>query len=381
MKNDISRRGHFWTVKEDEIIKKFYKAGGPDLCKDNGLDRTLESIIVRASKLKIKHSVTMDDWTEKEIQLLIEHYPTGGSDAVIKSGVDRTSYAIITKARKLKIHRTLNKKVSISTKDNRWIQEEDAILKKYYPIGGYRLCIEKGLSRSQSSIYCRASILNISFNDPYYHKENNKLKITLSEILDLKPMDKFVINKKDNTKITLTKIDNNSYLCDNDNCTFYIFEIIKLYENPDCEFEKYVAIDYGWGIGDSKDNNFNYIITYEGKVVPISYNSIEHLLVVNGVYSTKEKAEEVANKQLLFRKLQKYADEHNKKDFDENKDRKYAICFIPENNKYIVNYPAEHFVPVGQVLFSNRKDAEMAISLFEDYLDKVYKIGGNKSEK
>lgn len=54
-----------------------------------------------------------------------------------------------------------------------WTPEEDEVLKKYYPIGGYNLCHENGLShRSTSSIVGRAFILGIKSFSKAWSDEN-----------------------------------------------------------------------------------------------------------------------------------------------------------------------------------------------------------------
>lgn len=51
---------------------------------------------------------------------------------------------------------------------SKWTEEEDAILREYYPIGGYPLCIEKGIvHRTPSSIKIRASAFGIRFKVIY----------------------------------------------------------------------------------------------------------------------------------------------------------------------------------------------------------------------
>ena len=90
-------------------------------------------------------------------------------------------------------------------------------------------------------------------------------------------------------------------------------------------------------------------------------------------FSTKEKAEEINFKQMLFRKLQRFSDENggNEIDWKDPNQEKWMIRFdhrVEELcvglNNYIRNF--------GQVYFISEEIAEKAIELFRDELIKYF---------
>ena len=89
------------------------------------------------------------------------------------------------------------------------------------------------------------------------------------------------------------------------------------------------------------------------------------------LFSTKEKAQEIADKQTLWRKLQRFADEHN----DEIGDEWCEIMYV--NGQLDVVDAID--VPVfGAVKFSSPEIAKQAIDAFRDELTLYFKQCDNK---
>lgn len=147
---------NLWTDKEDAIIKEYYEEGGAKLCQEKGVERKLKSINIRANKLGI---VVIKRWSEEEDALLREFYPIGGSTLCIKKGLKRSKRSIRYRAGNLGVESGLKHKDR--SEWDYWSTNEVNILKKYYPIGGYRLCQEKGLNRPLMAVTNKAHSLRL----------------------------------------------------------------------------------------------------------------------------------------------------------------------------------------------------------------------------
>ena len=90
-------------------------------------------------------------------------------------------------------------------------------------------------------------------------------------------------------------------------------------------------------------------------------------------FSTVEKAQEIADKQLLFRKLQKYSDEHDgdKIDWHNINKAKYSIFYSYMNLGLFVRskYNAKG---MGEVFFYTERIAKDAIKEFKKELEEYY---------
>ena len=111
--------------------------------------------------------------------------------------------------------------------------------------------------------------------------------------------------------------------------------------------------------------------------------SSDGLLYENANYfSTKEKAEEIAFKQTLFRKLQRFSDENGGSEIDWNDSRqgKFSICYDYEDKELRVAVYA-YMKNFGDVYFISSEIARKAIELFHDDLIKYFThdwSGGNE---
>lgn len=86
-------------------------------------------------------------------------------------------------------------------------------------------------------------------------------------------------------------------------------------------------------------------------------------------FSTKEKAEEIAFKQTLFRKLQRFSDNNGGIEIDWNdyQTNKYSVAYYHSENKFTTHHVRKMQAP-GTVYFVSREVAEKAIELFHDEL-------------
>ena len=90
-------------------------------------------------------------------------------------------------------------------------------------------------------------------------------------------------------------------------------------------------------------------------------------------FSTREKAEEIAFKQTLFRKLQRFSDENggNEIEWSSEDQRKYQIKYGHHSNKLFA-YDQHAVQEVGAIYFISKEVAEKAIELFHDELIKYF---------
>lgn len=147
----------YWTSEEDNILKKYYPLGGADLCMEKGIKyRTNAAIQVRARKLGLNIIDRHNVWTEEEENILREYYMVGGTELCKKKGLSHLSESsIMSRARKLGL---------VKFNINFWTESESEIeiLKKYYLVGGWKLCQEKGLEhRDSRAIKSKANKLGL----------------------------------------------------------------------------------------------------------------------------------------------------------------------------------------------------------------------------
>lgn len=115
----------------------------------------------------------------------------------------------------------------------------------------------------------------------------------------------------------------------------------------------------------------NYYIEYDG-VKNASYVDETQLVNLNA-FKTVDKAEEIAFKQLLFRRLQKFSDENggDRIDWRNQEQYKYFISFNTNDmNLHIGNNIFWRFS--GVVFFISKEVTGKAIELFKDDLIKYF---------
>ena len=181
-----------WTEKELEILREFYPSGGYKECQEKGVEKTMYAITSQATLMGLGRNIpgneSVDDqgskrrgyhtkWSDDELKLLNKYFPVGGYELCVKKGLDKTEDEVIVKVNKLMRERKaeLIKKGFITPA--RWTKRDIQILLDYYPVGGTSLCQEKGLNKKNSSIRMMAKSLDIPLNKekPWTAKEDNIL--------------------------------------------------------------------------------------------------------------------------------------------------------------------------------------------------------------
>lgn len=90
-------------------------------------------------------------WSPEEIEIIKKYYPLGGAKLCQEKGLKRGSRTIMTKAGK----------IGLKYDAHYWTEEDIMLLNKYYPLGGAKLCQEKGLNRGIYGIKSKAQELGI----------------------------------------------------------------------------------------------------------------------------------------------------------------------------------------------------------------------------
>lgn len=161
--SNVRGGGTVWTKEEEEIIRTYYQQGGTRLCIQQGLSRSRESIMAKARQLGVKmYSSTYkggkvsSPYTVEELDILRHYYPLGGAKLCKDKGLNRTISGIKSKANNMGIV-YIGKK----TQPNEWTDCELAILKEYYPVYGYVGVQSAGVKRSENSIKRKTQELGI----------------------------------------------------------------------------------------------------------------------------------------------------------------------------------------------------------------------------
>lgn len=150
-----------WSKEEVALLEEYYPKGGFELCRSNGLMRSIDAVHYKAKILGLyynQHYTRSIDWSESDISILKKYYPIGGVMLCREKGLDVSDSIMHYKARKLGLKIGKGK----AKRKNMWCDEDLAILTKYYPKGGLTLCKEKGLNKSNCSIYLKARDMGLS---------------------------------------------------------------------------------------------------------------------------------------------------------------------------------------------------------------------------
>ena len=144
----------YWTENELEILKEYYKEGAT-MVKEKGVDKSFSAIFCKAHRLGLKkYSYS---FSESDLDLIQRCYPIGGSHYVRLRGLDLDVVDIDAKAKSI----GLKRHDANTPGSNGWGIEDTDILVKYYMLGGYPLCKEKGLKKSKISAMAKADQLKI----------------------------------------------------------------------------------------------------------------------------------------------------------------------------------------------------------------------------
>lgn len=195
------------------------------------------------------------------------------------------------------------------------------------------------------------------------------------EAIELMKQGKIVTDGKRKYQISDGKITVLTYVVRNDiGAERELWENVEYFNTAKDSYEEYIEPKplTGWERveGDSYET-----ITSNGALNTVDfgyYMDVERYKQAN-YFSTKEKAEEINFKQMLFRKLQRFSDENggNEINWSNRFQSKYGILFSYRNGKLFVDnyFGAREF---GQVYFISAEVAKRAIELFRDELIKYF---------
>lgn len=225
-KFDNKKKGYHikWSNDEIELLEKYFPIGGYELCFKKGLVKPEEEVIVKVNKLMRERKsefikkgfLTPARWTKKDIQILLDYYPIGGTSLCQDKGLNKKNSSIRMMAKSLDIvlkkekpwtpkedkvlietfnmyntkeacyealpNRTKTdinarlKKLDLVLK-KKWTDEEVEIIREYFPQGGARLVIEKGVNRDVREIGAKASNMGIKIDSGrnYWTEEEEEI--------------------------------------------------------------------------------------------------------------------------------------------------------------------------------------------------------------
>ena len=144
-------QGALWTPEKENILLQYYPLEGAACCKRiNGM--TGQQVRSRVARLGI-YRTNLNRWTPEEDSVLISRYKKEGC-ACRNYLPGRTKEQIHARARKLGLASS-NRKNS-----NLWSQQEDDVIRKYYPTEG-SACAKRLNNRAKSSVRGRAWKLGV----------------------------------------------------------------------------------------------------------------------------------------------------------------------------------------------------------------------------
>lgn len=142
----------------DKIILDNYPDHGYRLCQKLikeklGIDYVEDRIKARARGLQVRSKAYLPPWPKEEEQVVIDNYEKFGYRKCLELLPNRTKTNIQAKAKQLGLTAP-----RASKKNAAWQPEELEIIKKYYPIGGTRLCKKYLPKRTSAAIKAQANV-------------------------------------------------------------------------------------------------------------------------------------------------------------------------------------------------------------------------------
>ena len=152
------------------------------------------------------------------------------------------------------------------------------------------------------------------------------------------------------------------------------------------EYEEHIEPKPLTGWERAKENEEHYYLRHDGEVMEEveEYDSLDNeFYEAANYFSTREKAEEINFKQMLFRKLQRFSDENggNEIDWNDRTTCKWSIYYNISTEK-VEAFNVVNYREFGQVYFVSKGVANKAIELFKDDLIKYFTgdFGGKGNE-
>ena len=149
----LACHNHYWTDEEIAVLTEWYHLGielaAQKIKEICGSELSPVQVCDKANRLNLHLDKS---WSEQEMKILFENYPKMGL-SVCKLLPGRTGKQCKQKANQY------NLKVEYEP-NNPWTEEENDLLKKYYPLCGYKV---PGLNRNKTAIQRRARLLKLKY--------------------------------------------------------------------------------------------------------------------------------------------------------------------------------------------------------------------------
>lgn len=154
-----------YSKEEQQIIELYYPSGGANLCKQYLPHRSKDSIQVKAQKLGITTTFTVDNaWSTEEINLLKFYYPQGGKHLCKQYLPNRSLIAILQASKKFQLdYKYKNKKT--------WFKKDEDFLEAHYSTKGAAWC-SKQLNRNVLAVRTQANRLGLTLVEDCIIKQN-----------------------------------------------------------------------------------------------------------------------------------------------------------------------------------------------------------------
>ncbi len=143
-----------WSDEAIGILKEVYPQLGVSGCIEAGISKKPSTIRMKAKALGIKKLHKIEGWSKEELEVLYKYHNSKKLSELKEMLPMRNAYSIKNKLVELKLSRY-----------KFWSNEELDIIREYYPKGGGRLCIEKGIDKPIYTINNKASKLGVSLQE------------------------------------------------------------------------------------------------------------------------------------------------------------------------------------------------------------------------
>ena len=195
------------------------------------------------------------------------------------------------------------------------------------------------------------------------------------EAIELMKQGKVVTDGKRKYQISDGKITVLTYVVRNDiGAGRELWENVEYFNTAKDSYEEYIEPKplTGWERVDGKMYNVIVVNDLGESMECGQFKDYMYYKQAN-YFSTKEKAEEINFKQMLFRKLQRFSDENGGNEIDWNDEikMKWGIWYNHEYEE-LASCPYFYGQAFGQVYFISKEVAEKAIELFRDELIKYF---------
>lgn len=163
-KLDLYKPQKEWTLEEDALLKTFYLVEGEQSFK-RLTERSVSSCRARVLRLGL---IRRSEWTQEELNILITNYPEQGP-ACFSLIPTKSIEACKARVQKLKLKRLIRPTGAL------WTEEENEILKQFYPVEG--CSVDSRLpGRSKATIKRQARKLNIKYTGPKKHTGQKQVR-------------------------------------------------------------------------------------------------------------------------------------------------------------------------------------------------------------